>query len=216
MSIVVRDVNMRITGVFFLSRDIIMSNQRFYIVRICVPESLIFISPYLKKELLVQSECPKSYFPIFIIIDRKNVEKNIACFTFEYAKKEKIRLTKKHPKLESYSSQKISSPLHIKKDLINKTLKISLAPNIEITKDYNDTKTLLDSCLYDLCDLLTREYSVYTYEGTEVQYITNTIDSLKKQMKIESISEEKSILTDYLSPENEFLKSNAKKFGSKK
>lgn len=195
-----------------------MSNQRFYIVRICVPESLISISPYLKKELLVQSECPKSYFPIFIIIDREKIEKNIACFTFEYAIKEKNRLTQKHPELESYSSQKISSPLCIKKDIINKTLKIYLELNEEKIKDYNntETKTLLDSCLYDLCDLLTREYSVYTYEGTDVQYIKNTIDSLNKQMKIESISEEKSRLADYLPPENEFVKSNAKKFGSKK
>lgn len=195
-----------------------MSNQRFYIVRICVPESLVFISPYLNKELLVQSECPKNHFPIFIIIDREKVEKNIACFTFEYAKKEINRLTQKYPELESYSSQKISSPLGIKKDKISKTLKIFLVLNKEKINDYNntETKTLLDSCLYDLCDLLTKEYSVYTYQSTEVQYITNTIDSLKKQMKMESISEEKSRLTDYLPPENEFVKNNANKFCSKK
>ncbi|MEB5641018.1 hypothetical protein MWR45_12440 [Escherichia coli] len=195
-----------------------MSNQRFYIVRICVPESLIFISPYLKKELLVQSECPKGYFPIFLVIDRANIEKSIACFTFEYAKKEIKRLHKKYPELESYPNPKISPLLHIKKDSTNKTLRISPVLNNGETKDYNNTETkfLLDLCLYDVCNLLIREQSLYTYEDTEVRYINNTIDILNKQIKIESISKEKSILKDYLSSENEFKNSNKKKFVSKK
>lgn len=86
------------------------------------------------------------------------------------------------------------------------------------TKDYNnaETKFLLDLCLYDVCNLLIREQSLYTYEDTEVGYINNTIDILNKQIKIESISKEKSILKDYLSSENEFKNSNKKKFVSKK
>ncbi len=100
-----------------------MSNQRFYIVRICVPESLILYL-HILKELLVQSECPKGYFPIFLVIDRANIERVLLASHLSMPKGNKA-FTQKYPELESYPNPKISPLLHIKKDSTNKTLRIS-------------------------------------------------------------------------------------------
>ncbi|EFR2063626.1 hypothetical protein H0539_004121 [Salmonella enterica] len=191
-----------------------MSNQRFYIVKICVPDFLIFIPLFLKKELLIHSDCPKNHLPMFLVIDRENDKENIICLLHEYAIDKANKLNNEHPNSKICLSPKINCRLRLKKDRINKKIIFGLGETKADDNQYGDIdiKNLLNIYLQSFVDFVQAQTPEYLNDITAEEYISNTVNFLKEQKEINSIFTDKKEITDYLPTIDEMTNSDTKKF----
>ncbi|KGA43147.1 hypothetical protein ABRP70_16360 [Pectobacterium odoriferum] len=185
-----------------------MSNNRFYIVRICVPEFLLYIPQFLKDELLLKNICPSNYIPIFIVIDRAGYIEPSPFLIHSSARKKISILREENLTEENFKHAKIKSNLAIKKDDETNELKIKLVKEkdeIDSSKNVDiydfievETDDYVNSFLEISCNFLKRITPDEAFKNNDLLCLRNTIKNIsilsQKKELIDSTSSPNSLI----------------------
>ncbi|AIA71422.1 hypothetical protein [Pectobacterium atrosepticum] len=189
-----------------------MSNHRFYIVKICTPEFLVYIPEFLKIELSHNNICPSNFIPIFVVIDRANKIDPIVCVTEAYALNKKKELQKAHQAEDPLFKFPI---LEKKLKLINEEegcrLRIILLgeeceEELEELPEGKSTITIFDRILYSTCCFLLKIHKEINRNNSVILYLETSINYLKD--KFDKIASDKDEISNSLNSLDKISNSN--------
>lgn len=187
-----------------------MSNHRFYIVKICIPEFLVYIPEFLKIELTHNNICPSNFIPIFLVIDRANIINPIVCVTKAYALNKKKELQKAHQAAKDpfFKFPTLEKKLKIINEEEGYRLRIILLGEEELEElpAENSTITIFDVILYSTCCFLLKTHQEKNRNSSVVLYLETSIKYLKD--KFEKVASEKDEISNSLNSLDKISNSN--------
>lgn len=116
-----------------------MVSNRFYVIRVCVPDYYFPFLPSIRKQFILESLCEKGFVSVYVVADKCKKEKPILYYNYTSAQK-KCKYNNLNKKTDDIP-ENYRIPKRIKISIIQNE-KMTSKPSEEIQIDYSELNSL--------------------------------------------------------------------------